>query len=265
MKIQLVVQPIAEAPSQWLILGLFEDEVEVPRGLEQTALAATIGRLLAEKEVSGTLAEMAAIYEPGGIAAGAVLLVGLGPRGRFDAGAAFTAGVAAAKRLAGKARDSVAILLPAAGDPAAIASAMVEGLVVGTRSSGLRKTEPNRHPFGTLSLVVPPEQAPKPHAALEASLRRGEIVGQAVNLARDLANTPPAEKSPAKLADRIRLVAEDAGLAVDIWDAERDRAASGSAGLLGVAAGSDEPPRFVVLRPPIGAAIRPRWPWSARG
>ncbi len=93
---------------------------------------------------------------------------------------------------------------------------------------------------------MPPEQAPKPHTALEASLRRGEIVGQAVNLARDLVNTPPAEKSPAKLADRIRLVAADAGLVVDIWDAERiERERFG--GLLGVAAGSDEPPRFVVL------------------
>ena len=59
-------------------------------------------------------------------------------------------------------------------------------------------------------------------------------------------NTPPAEKSPAELADRIRLVAADAGLAVDIWDDERIRHER-FGGLLGVAAGSDEPPRFVVL------------------
>jgi leucyl aminopeptidase len=68
-----------------------------------------------------------------------------------------------------------------------------------------------------------------------------------VNFARDLANTPPVEKSPAKLADRIRLVAEDAGLAVEVWDAERiEQERFG--GLMGVAAGSHEPPRFVVLR-----------------
>ena len=39
---------------------------------------------------------MTALYEPSGVAAGAVLLVGLGPRARFDGGAAFAAGVAAA-------------------------------------------------------------------------------------------------------------------------------------------------------------------------
>ncbi len=68
-----------------------------------------------------------------------------------------------------------------------------------------------------------------------------------MNLARDLANTPPAEKSPARLADRIRLVAEDAGLAVEVWDEKRiEQERFG--GLMGVAAGSHEPPRFVVLR-----------------
>ena len=107
-----------------------------------------------QKELTGTLGELTPLYEPAGLEAGAILLVGLGPRDRFDAGAAFTAGFTAAKRLAGKSRDSVAIVLPAVGDPGAAASALVEGMIVGTRSCGLRKTEPSRHPFGTLSLVA---------------------------------------------------------------------------------------------------------------
>jgi leucyl aminopeptidase len=246
MRIQLLLQAVAEVKAHWLIVGVFEDEAEPPRGTEGTGLAATIARLRADKEVAGTLGELTALHEPAGVEAGSVLLVGLGPRARFDPGAAFTAGVAAAKRLAGKGREGVAIVLPAAEDPPSLASAMVEGAVVGTRSSGLRKTEPNRHPFTAMSLVVPPDQPLAGPASIEAGLRRGEIIGQAVNLARDLANTPPAEKSPTKLADRIRLVAEDAGLTVDVWDSvriEQER----FGGLMGVAAGSNEPPRFVVL------------------
>ncbi len=77
-------------------------------------------------------------------------------------------------------------------------------------------------------------------------MHRGEIIGHAVNLARDLVNTPPAEKVPRHLADRVALVAADAGLSVEIWDEERIRHER-FGGLLGVAAGSDEPPRFVVL------------------
>ena len=67
-----------------------------------------------------------------------------------------------------------------------------------------------------------------------------------MNLARDLANTPPAEKTPTQLAARARQVAIDAGIGVDIWDRgrlEQER----FGGLLGVSAGSDEPPAFVVL------------------
>ena len=92
----------------------------------------------------------------------------------------------------------------------------------------MRKTEAVRHAFESLSLVVGIDQTEEQFLKLETSLRRGEIVGHAVNLARDLVNTPPAEKSPRHLADRVALVAADAGLAVDIWD-ERGSATSDSA------------------------------------
>src|SRR6185312_8329758 len=108
------------------------------------------------------------------------------------------------------------------------------------------------HPFGSLSIVAPQGPASSDVSPLKAALRRGEVAGHAVNLARDLVNTPPTEKSPAKLAERIRLVAEDAGLAVDVWDADRiERERMG--GLMGVSAGSNEPPRFVVLHHGRGA------------
>jgi len=174
-------------------------------------------------------------------------VVGLGPRARFDAGSAFNAAVAAAKRLAGKARESVTLVLPDVEEVDWTAAAMIEGAIVGTRSPGLRLTEPNRHPFGTLSIVAPERGGERSFASIESGLRRAEVIGQAVNLARDLANTPPVEKSPAKLAERIRLVAEDAGLSVDVWDEHRiERERFG--GLMGVSAGSQEPPRFVVLQ-----------------
>ena len=131
---------------------------------------------------------------PAGLAAGAVLVFGLGPRETFEAGAAFAAGVAVARRLSGKtARDRGRRPARSAGDPAAVASALTEGLVVGTRGPGLRKTEPARHPFETLQIVVPPGAGRR---GRPRAVRRGAIVGEAVNLARDLANTPPAEKAP---------------------------------------------------------------------
>ncbi len=124
--------------------------------------------------------------------------MGLGPRDRFDAGAAFSAGFAFSKRLAGKRREDVAIALPPSNEPQPVAKALIEGAIVATRGPGLRKSEANRHAFDTLSLVIGPEAADDDETFTK-SLQRAEIVGEAVNLARDLVNTPPGDKAPARL------------------------------------------------------------------
>lgn len=203
-----------------------------------------VARLLSTKDLSGKLGETLVL--PGALApaSAGVILTGLGPRERFGAREAFDVGVAVAKRLAGKPREMVAAALPEAGDALVIASALTEGLVVGTRGPDLRKSEPSRHPFGTLEIVALPDRATS--RALSQAVRRGEIVGEAVNLARELANLPPSEKSPTKLAARASAVATDAGVSVTVWDEPRIRLER-FGGLLGVAAGSDEPPAFVVL------------------
>jgi len=246
MNITPLRQPIGSVQAQWLVVGVFEDEAEPPEVLRGTDLEAKVRRLTAEKELTGSLGELTFLYDVPGLEARGVLLVGLGPRARFDPGAAFSAGFALAKRLAGKPRESVAVALPPSDQPRAVASALIEGAIVGTRGPGIRKTEANRHAFETLSLVVEPGPSDEPGLSLEPTLRRAEIVGQAVNLARDLVNTPPGDKSPAQLADRIGIVAADAGIAVDVWDEARIRRER-FGGLLGVAAGSDEPPRFLIL------------------
>jgi leucyl aminopeptidase len=247
MNIKALRQPIVSVRAQWLVSGIFEDDAEAFGDLRGTDLEPKVRRLIGEKELTGSLGELTLFYDVPGLEARGVALVGLGPRGRFDPGAAFAAGVALAKRFAGKPRESVAVALPPSDDPRAMASALIEGAIVGTRGPGIRKTEANRHAFDTLSLVVEPGQSEEDTSWLEPTARRAEIVGQAVNLARDLANTPPADKTPAQLADRIRIVASDPGIAVDVWDEARIRRER-FGGLLGVAAGSDEPPRFLILQ-----------------
>ena len=247
MNIALLRQPVSSIQAQWLVLGIFEDDAEAPpTPLRGTAVETIVSRLTTDKDLTGSLGELTALHAPPGLQVGSLLLVGLGFRKRFDAGAAFTAGFAFGKRLAAKRRDHVAAVLPPSNDTAAIASAWIEGAIAGTRGPGIRKTEAGRHAFERLSLVVGDGTNDEEFLRLEKSLHRGEIVGNAVNLARDLVNTPPAEKAPRHLADRVAVVAGDAGLSVDIWDETRIRHER-FGGLLGVAAGSDEPPRFIIL------------------
>jgi leucyl aminopeptidase len=248
MMIQVLCQKLTEIRTPWLVLTVFEDQGELADSLCGTALGDLLERLITQKELGGSVGDLTVVHDPGGFAAGSVLVAGLGLRARFDAGAAFSAGFALAKRLAAKPRESVVLALPADVNPAVTGwvSALVEGIIAGTRGPGLRKTEPNRHPFGTLSLALKPDTSEEAVRQAEAQVRRGEIIGQALNVARDLANTPPAEKCPARLAEQIRTLASDAGISVQVWDETRIRQER-FGGLLGVAAGSENPPSFVIL------------------
>jgi leucyl aminopeptidase len=86
-----------------------------------------------------------------------------------------------------------------------------------------------------------------PSIALTAALERGRTLGEYSNVARELANEPGNLMTPADFAERAAAIASAAGLAVEILD-EQAIARLGMGMLLGVARGSAEPPRVVVLR-----------------
>ena len=245
MKIEPAFQAIPSVEADWLALGIHDGATEPPPSLQGTPLGTLIGRLLGSKDLGTGVGDTTPLHGVEGLAAASILVFGLGPKERFDAGAGFSAGVTVSKRLASRPRGRVAVVLPESADPIAIASALTEGLIVGTRGPGLRKSERSRHEFECLLLVVPPNIEASPES-LTAAVSRGEVVGTAINLARELANLPPAEKAPTALAERARSEATAAGLGVSVWDEARIREER-FGGVLAVSAGSDQPPAFVVL------------------
>jgi|KBSSwiStaDraftv2_1062776.scaffolds.fasta_scaffold04637_15 leucyl aminopeptidase len=78
------------------------------------------------------------------------------------------------------------------------------------------------------------------------ALKRGKIVGDAVNLVRDLVNIPPNDLYPATFADRIAALGTDAGLAVEVLD-ERALKRGKYGAILAVGGGSARPPRLARL------------------
>ncbi|MDX2039242.1 MAG: leucyl aminopeptidase [Isosphaeraceae bacterium] len=204
--------------------------------------ASALAELVAAQFVNTAPGEVTAVLGSVGAQARAVLAFGLGKPGAFDAGAAFSAGVALSKRLGAKPhKPSAAVVVPEVDEP--VVRAFLEGLFVGTRGPDLRKSEPSRVAPESLVLITTPEREQMVARALE----RAEIVGSAVNFARDLANTPPAEKPPARIAAIVGERLSGAGVEVEIWGRPEIESAR-FGGLLGVAAGSDEPPAFVQLR-----------------
>jgi leucyl aminopeptidase len=76
---------------------------------------------------------------------------------------------------------------------------------------------------------------------------RGRVLAECTNVARALANEPGNVLTPREFADRAAKLAREAGLQVEILD-ERQIADLKMGMLMGVARGSSEPPRLVVLR-----------------
>lgn len=79
----------------------------------------------------------------------------------------------------------------------------------------------------------------------KTAIDRAATVAAAVSQARDWVNAPPGDLRPRDFARRISEHAEDS-LDVQIWD-EKRLTKEGCGGLLGVGAGSDNPPRLTRL------------------
>ena len=82
--------------------------------------------------------------------------------------------------------------------------------------------------------------------SLRRALEIGKIIGDEVNAARALSNTPGGDMTPQKLAEAAVEAGKKNGFKVTVLD-EKEIAKLGMGGVLGVSKGSLEKPRFVVM------------------
>jgi leucyl aminopeptidase len=104
------------------------------------------------------------------------------------------------------------------------------------------RSEPENGRLETVE-VVPPAGA---EGDYQANLDLAATVAAAVAYARDLANTPGNEATPAWLEEQARELAGGHGLAMTVLDAA-ELARRGMGGLLAVGSGSEHPPRLLRL------------------
>jgi leucyl aminopeptidase len=255
MPLSALSTPLPEVQADWLIVYAWQDEAPMGAVAQlDTRLGGTLSRLQQAGDISGKALELTPLLDCHGVAAKRLLVVGLGKRDKIERAGLHDAAAAAARAVTGKAHDHVAFALPEGISGIGweeIAVAVGTGLMKGCQGPGLRKREPERFEPGNLSLVAPP---PAPMSEIEQGARRAAVVGRAVGLARELVNLPPCELYPETFAERARQVAT-AGVECTVLD-EKLLAAERMEALLGVARGSDRPPRLVVLRYRRGATGR---------
>ncbi|KND47376.1 MAG: leucyl aminopeptidase [Parcubacteria bacterium C7867-004] len=104
------------------------------------------------------------------------------------------------------------------------------------------KTKP-KEGFGQVDEILLLGKSSK---SIEAATKRGQLIGQAVNDCRELANTPGGDMTPRKLAKAAKTAVT--GLPITVTTLGRVQMEKlGMGALLGVAAGSSEEPTFTVL------------------
>ncbi len=209
--------------------GVGGEEVSRAFGLD---LAAYLARERAKGEV-GEVISLPVVVADNTIAQ--VLLVGTGDATPL---AYRRAGAALARRARGRTRVVTSVAADADADAL---RAFVEGLALAAYSFHRKSESPRHGPVKRIDVIADDVEA------VRDAFDRALAGARATHLSRDLANTPPGEKTPQWLADRAAEVAASGGLEISVRD-ETELAAQGFGGLVAVGSGSSRPPRLVELR-----------------
>ncbi|MEU9852851.1 leucyl aminopeptidase [Streptomyces sp. NPDC047974] len=202
------------------------------------------GRLAAVLETlgaSGGEGEATKLPAPAGLKAPVVLAVGLGSAPEegesYDSETLRRAAGTAARVLSGT--KKAAFALPVASAEAV--GAVAEGALLGAYSfDALKEQKDGKKPLAEVALL-----GAKPRdKAHKAAADRALAVAEEINRARDLINMPPNDLYPATFAAAAQAAGKDHGLKVQVLD-EKALAKGGYGGILGVGAGSVNPPRLV--------------------
>jgi len=248
-----VQRALAVVDADVLIVPWFDDDNASAIGDVNAATSGEVERALATKELSGRLYELfiAAVTDASWTAR-RVAFVGAGRAAEFGGDVArkiaAAAGLAMKQRRVGRA----AFVIRDTGNRTAdIIQAVAEGLTLSEFNAGSYKT-----------LDVPPGKSPVwtvvgGDADGSSAVERGRLLGECSNLAREMANEPGNTLTPREFSRRAEKIVAGTGLAFEVLD-EKHIEQLGMGMLLGVARGSAEPPRLMVIRhDPPGAPAAP--------
>ena len=234
-----------------LVAGVHEGRqlTEAARRIDEAAGGA-VARVLADGDLGPSVGATTLMHRPGGVPAGRVLLVRLGPRAGIEERDFRKAARAAASALKGTGARSAADFLTEAEVEGRDCAWKVRQLVDAHADASYRfdefKSDRDKRPAPRLESVA--LHVGGERDAASRALDEGVAISAGKDLARDLGNRPGNVCTPSHLAS----CAADLGecfdtVTVDVLDEARMRDL-GMGALLGVARGSREPPRLIDLR-----------------
>jgi leucyl aminopeptidase len=207
------------------------------------ALGGLLARGLHEERFDAETGKVFIMHTHGRLPAGRVAVVGFGDRDGFSLERLRQASAAVARATLDRHLHRVAFapLQHKDWEPAVIAAARTEGALLGTyRFAKYRKEK-----GGSVDVDLLAANRAEA-AAVETGRRRGQVVADAVNYARDLVNEPPNVLTPDALAAEARRIARGSRVKVQAWGPQ-DLKKRGMEIILAVGGASAHTPRFILL------------------
>ena len=251
MKLEVRHGDITTIDTDGIIISLCEESER--EGLASSALVqvdrlldGVIGAMLDRKAIKGKAGEVVVIPTMGRLPCSMVAVCGVGRKNTVSADAVRNAsaeGIRALRKMGCKSIATTLLGAGAAGVPvAASARAIAEGALLG----GYEFSKYKASETGEVESVIVLTLAEISREEVVAAVQEGTIVSEATNLARDMVNEPSNYMTPSRMAELSLDLASTYGFRASVI--ERDEMeALGMGGLLGVARGSAEPPKFIKL------------------
>ncbi|HEX9077454.1 MAG TPA: leucyl aminopeptidase [Anaerolineae bacterium] len=251
MELKVQAGDIANWKGDGIVVNLFEG-VKTPAGATAAvdkALGGTLAKLIEKGDIKGKLGSATVVHTVDRLPADRVCVVGLGKESEFTVDRSREAAANGAKALRSAGAKRIATIVHGAGtgglDIEKAAQATAEGMLLGLWRFRKYHTGPDE--AGQIEELVILERDPGKVQSVQTGAARGQVLAQANNLARELANEPGNTITPTRLAEIAGEIANQYGLEFYVIDRAKAQEL-GMGAFLGVAQGSDQPPAMIVMR-----------------
>ena len=250
MEIKVIAGDIIKIKADAIIVNFFEgmERLDGDIAAVDKALDGAISQLISQGEIKGKLNEITIVHSLGKLPTARVVVSGLGKQSELSPNKIRGAVAETCRWLRQKGIGNITTTAQGAGinnirleDAAQV---VTEGALLGLYSFRKHITKEDDKLGEIKQLLIVGSDKAKPH--LEEGSNKGKVLAEATNLARNMVNEPANYMTPNHMAKMAKSLAESHGLEVSVLEQEQ-MAELGMGALLGVAQGSRQPPKFIVL------------------
>ncbi len=250
MEFSIKIAQAEKLASDCVVVGVYEAGKLSPSALDiDTVSNAYISHAIKSGDITGKVGQCLLLPKVPNVVADRILLVGLGKEKDFSAAEFRKVTTAAVKALrttgVKHAHLFLAELALKQHDVAwktTTAAELIEDACYAVNH--LKSKKDDKKTLTKITFIVADKAAVE---VAERALKQGLSIAHGVTLAKDLGNLPPNICTPTYLGEQAEKLAKDYGFKVEVLEEKAIRKL-GMGSFLGVAQGSVEPPRFIVLQ-----------------